>query len=206
MAKRNQHGRASGTKSGGRTSGLSARAAKQFIRPLTTSLKAFVKNGTDHEFRELIFELNSLFSQMKRHQEHFARYIGVNPAQFTFIVVIAEMPNIAVSQIADRMNVSSPFVTAEIGKLVDMGIVNKVQNHSDRRSSLLALTSKGENLIRELAPILCRANDLHFRSLNEETARVFKETINTIVMDGKRVLHELESPDMRDAMAPSTSL
>jgi DNA-binding MarR family transcriptional regulator len=207
MTKRNQNGGASATKPESRaSSGVSTSAAKQFARPLTTSLKAFVKNGSDREFRELVFELNSLFNQMKRHQEHFARYIGVNPAQFTFILVIAEMPNITVKQIADRMNVSSPFVTAEIGKLVEMGIVRKMQNDSDRRSSLLALTPKGENLTRELAPILCRANDLHFRSLTGQTGKAFKETIHTIVMDGKRVLHELESPDMRSAVAPSTKL
>jgi len=162
-----------------------------------------VKNGSDREFRELIFELNSLFNQMKRHQEQFASYIGVNPAQFTFILIIAEMPNVTVRQIADRMNVSSPFVTAEIGKLVNMGVVCRRENNSDRRSSFLNLTSKGENLVRELAPILCQANDLHFRSLTGESAKVFKETIHAIVADGRRVLHELESPDMRNAKAPS---
>src|ERR1700751_780615 len=122
MAKRNQHGRGSATRlAGGSSRGVAA--ARPFVPPLTTSLKAFVKNGSDHAFRELIFELNSLFNQMKRHQEHFARYIGVNPAQFTFILVIAEVPNITVRQLAYRMNVSSPFVTAEIGKLVDMNLV-----------------------------------------------------------------------------------
>jgi hypothetical protein len=103
------------------------------------------------------------------------------------------------------MNVTSPFVTAEIGKLVHMGIVYKEENSSDRRSSFLKLTSKGENLVRELAPILCRANDLHFRSLTEESARVLTELIHTIVVDGKRVLHELESPDFRNATAASAT-
>src|SRR4051794_3731020 len=92
MAKSEQRGRASGTKSDNKASRASTAGAKHFVPPLTTSLKAFVKNGSDHEFRELMFELNSLFNQMKRHQEQFARYIGVNPAQFTFILIIAEMP------------------------------------------------------------------------------------------------------------------
>src|SRR5436190_13084308 len=78
--------------------------------PLTTTLPAFVKNGSDHEFRQLMFELNSLFNQMKRHAEHFARFIGVNPAQFTIILIIAEMPDVTVRQIAEQMNVTSPFV------------------------------------------------------------------------------------------------
>jgi MarR family transcriptional regulator, organic hydroperoxide resistance regulator len=204
MAKRNQHGRASGTKPHGRFSSVSS-APKQFVPPLTTTLKAFVKNGSDHEFRRLMFVLNSLFNQMKRHAEYFARFIGVSPAQFTFILIIAEMPNVTVRQIAEQMNVTSPFVTAEIGKLVNMGIVRKETNIRDRRSSFLKLASKGENLVRELAPVLCRANDLHFRSLTEETANLLKQVIRQIVADGRRLLHELESPDLRNATASSVA-
>src|SRR5262245_2678125 len=173
--------------------------AQAFVPPLTTTLKAFVKNGSDHEFRQLMFELNSLSNQMKRHVEHFARYIGVSPAQFAFILMIAEMPDMTVPQIAEQMNVTSPFVTAEIGKLVTMGIVRKEANSRDRRSSFLRLTAKGENLFRELAPVLCRANDLHFRSLTEESARILQQTIHTLVVDGRRVLHEIEAPDMHNA-------
>ena len=173
--------------------------------PLTTTLPAFVKNGSDHEFRQLMFELNSLFNQMKRHAEHFARFIGVNPAQFTIILIIAEMPDVTVRQIAEQMNFTSPFVTAEIGKLVTMGIVSKEANSRDRRSSFLRLTAKGKNLVRELAPVLRRANDLHFRSLTEDSAQRLKQTIYALVVDGRRVLHELESPDMQNARAPSVA-
>src|SRR6266446_1388647 len=203
MAKRNQRTHSSGVESYRQLTRLPSDS--EFVPPLTTTLKAFVKNGSDHEFRLLMFELNSLFNQMKRHVDHFARFIGVNPAQFTFILLIAEVPNVTVREIALQMNVTSPFVTAEIGKLVNLGIVFKTANSNDRRSSFLKLTSRGEDLVRELAPILCRANDLHFRSLTEQSARVFRETIHTIVVDGRRVIHDLESPDMSNATAPSAA-
>jgi DNA-binding MarR family transcriptional regulator len=183
--------------------GAQPSTARRFAPPLTTTLKVFLKNGSDHEFRLLMFGLNSLFNQMKQHAEYFARYIGVNPAQFTFILIVAEMPDVTVRDIAQQMNVTSPFVTAEIGKLVEMGIVRKEANSHDRRSSFLKLTSKGESLLQELAPVLCRANDLHFRSLTEEKARSLADIIHTLVADGRRVLHELQSPDMDEATAPS---
>src|SRR5262245_56089406 len=123
MAKKNQHGRIS--EPYGQSAGAGASRREEFYPPLTTSLKAFVKDGSDREFRQLIFEMNSLFNQMKRHVEHFARFIGVSSAQFSFIMIIAEISNSTVRQIAEQMNVTSPFVTAEIGKLVDMGIVAK---------------------------------------------------------------------------------
>jgi MarR family transcriptional regulator, organic hydroperoxide resistance regulator len=171
--------------------------------PLTISLETFVKNGSDREFRQLIFELMGLSNQMKRHSDQFARYIGRNNAQFHLMIIMAEMPDLTVSQIAQLMNVTSQFVTIEIGQLIRDDIVSKRLDESDRRSSFLNLTSKGKNLIRELAPLLRRANNLHFRSLNEERAKILTETIHTLIVDGARVLHELESPDVRNAKAPS---
>src|SRR5262245_41703893 len=114
MAKTNQRIRPSKTDSSSRPARASS--ARKFAPPLTTTLKSFVKNGSDHEFRLLMFELNSLFNQMRQHVEYFARFIGVNPAQFTFIMIIAELSDVTVRDIAQRMNVTSPFVTAEVGE------------------------------------------------------------------------------------------
>ena len=178
-------------------------AADERFPPPTISLETFVKNGSDREFRNLIFELLALQNQMQRHTDVFSRYIGATGAQFHAIMIMARTPDLTVSQIAQLMNVTSQFVTIEIGNLVRKGIVEKRPNENDRRSGFLNLTAKGKKLVRELAPLLRRANDLHFRSLTTEQARILRETVHAIVEDGKRVIHELESPDVIDAMAPS---
>jgi len=174
--------------------------------PLTISLETFVKNGSDRTFRRLIFELMGLQNQMQRHSDQFARYIGTTNAQFQVLMVMAQMPDLTVSQLAQMMNVTSQFITIEIGGLIRKGIVEKRPNESDRRSSFLNLSLKGRNLVCELAPVMRRATNLHFRSLTEEGTKLLTETIHAIVEDGRRVIHELESPDIRDAMAPSARM
>jgi DNA-binding MarR family transcriptional regulator len=206
MANSNPRKRPGNAALGGNISNAGAAPTEEAFPPLTISLETFVKNGSDRKFRQLIFELMGLSNQMKRHIDQFARYIGRNNAQFHLMTIMAEMPDITVSQIAQLMNVTSQFVTIEIGQLIRDDIVWKRPDESDRRSSFLNLTSKGKNLIRELAPLLRRANNLHFRSLTEERAKILTETIHTLVVDGGRVLHELESPDVRNAMAPSAQL
>jgi len=191
---------------GGKFAHADANLADEAFPPLTISLDTFVKNGSDREFRQLMFELMGLHNQMQRHSDQFARYIGTNNAQFHMIMIMAETPDLTVSQIAQIMNVTSQFVTIEVGRLIRKGIVGKQPNPSDRRSSFLNLTPKGKNLVRELAPVLRRANNLHFRSLTEERARILTEMLHAIVEDGRRVIHELESPDIRNAMAPSAQL
>jgi len=188
---------------GGKFSRADANPVDEAFPPLTISLDAFVKNGSDRAYRKLIFELLGLQNQMQRHSDRFARYIGTNNAQFHAIMIMTATPDLTVSQIAQLMNVTSQFVTIEIGRLIRKGIVEKRPNESDRRSSFLNLSPKGKNLVRELAPVLRRANNLHFRSLTEERARSLTEMLHAIIEDGRHVIHELESPDIRNAMAPS---
>jgi DNA-binding MarR family transcriptional regulator len=171
--------------------------------PLTISLASFVTKGSDRAFRELMLDLVALQNQMQLHQGQFARYIGASNAQLHVIMTLAQTPDLTVSEIARIMNVTSQFVTIEIGNLVRKGIVEKRPNERDRRSSLVNLTAKGKNLFRELAPLLRRANDMHFRSLTGDRAAILKEIVHAIVEDGRRVIHELESPDVANATAPS---
>jgi DNA-binding MarR family transcriptional regulator len=177
--------------------------AEEAFPPLTISLETFVKEGSDREFRELIFDLIALHNQMQLHMDRFARHIGTTNAQFHVIIALARTPDLTVSQIAQLMNVTSPLVTIEIGSLVRKGIIERRPNENNRRSSFLKLTSKGKYLVRQVAPLLQRVNDLHFRSVTAEQAKVLRESLNAIVEDGRNVIHELESLEI-STMALST--
>ena len=181
----------------------SAAASKEIFPPLTTSLETFVKDGSDRALRRLIYNLTRLFNQMLRMRKHFAAYVGLTEAQLLMITFIAEMQCSTVGQIAEALSVSSQFVTAEIGDLVEKHIVEKRPNEADRRSMLLDLTAKGRNLLRDVAPLRRKANDTHWRSLTEDRAKLLEEIVNTLISDGNISLHELESPVLQGRKAPS---
>jgi len=119
------------------------------------------------------------------------------------MAVIAETMEPTVSGVAERLGVSSQFVTMEIGKLIASEIVRKRPNEADRRSMILSLTAKGEALLRELGPVRRKINDMTFRSLNEERARALREIVDRLLIDGRIAVHELDSPNMRGKQAPS---
>jgi len=178
-------------------------SADETFPPLTTSLETFVKNGSDRDFRLLVYDLIKLSNQLMRNRKHFATYMAVTEAQWLMIMIIAEMAATTVGHLAQQLNVSSQFVTIEIGDLVKKSIVEKRPNESDRRSMFLSLTPKGKNLLREVAPMLQKANDIMFRSLIPERARVLKEIVSTLIADGATALHELEAPHWAGKKAPS---
>jgi DNA-binding MarR family transcriptional regulator len=183
-----------------------AASAKDTFPPLTTSLEWFVKSGSDREFRELIYDLTSLSNLMLRGRKQFAAYIDVTEAQMLMMTIIAEAKDATVGTIARQLNVTSQFVTIEIGELVKKDIVERRPNEADRRSMFLGLTSKGRNLLCELAPLRRMKNDMTFRSLTEDRARILKEIVSALISDCTIALHDLEAPHLRSRKAPSAQL
>jgi DNA-binding MarR family transcriptional regulator len=165
--------------------------------PLTTTLKSFVKGGSDRAFRELMYSLVAIANQMARHRRLFADHIGVSEAQAIMLRMIAEGQHATVGQLAQQLHVTSQFVTIEIGDLVKKGIVEKRPNDADRRSMFLRLTAKGESLVRELSSIMRIANDIHFRSLTEDRAKNLQEILNAILNEGDESLHAISAPNLR---------
>ena len=158
---------------------------------------------SDRQFRPLIYGLISLSNLMRGNQERFAAYIGVSVPQYMMMIVLEDAPGSSVREIASRVEVSSQFVTLEIGRLVDKGLVEKRDSEADRRSVLLNLSSAGQALMSELAPLRRRTNDLMFGSLSGEQTATLHEIVATLLADGRNARHQLEAPDWRNQRAPS---
>jgi MarR family transcriptional regulator, organic hydroperoxide resistance regulator len=170
---------------------------------LSTSLKSLLKDGSDKDFRRLIYNLLSLSNVMVRNREHFAAFIGVTDQQYVIMTILYETPGATVSHIANQIHVSSQFITLETGKLIKKGLIDKQPNEIDRRSVSLSLTAKGQTLLREVWPLRLRTNDLTFQSLTKERAAILDETIGKLVMGARIALHELEAPQRSGQKAPS---
>jgi DNA-binding MarR family transcriptional regulator len=171
--------------------------------PLSISMETFIKDGTDREFRRLIYSLLSFSSLMIRHRDYYASYIGVTGSQYSMMAVIAEAQLATVGYVAEQMGVASQFVTAEMGKLIGKNIIEKTPSETDRRSMHLRLTLNGQNLLRELGPIRRESNDLMYGSLIGDRGRVLQEIIDILIKDANSALHALDAPHQRGRKAPS---
>ncbi len=181
-------------------------AADEVFPPLTTSLATFIKDGSDREFRRLIYSFVSLTGFMEANRDYFAAFIGVSSPQLLMMGVIAETPDPSVSAIADRLGVSTQFVTTEIGKLIAKNLVSKRPNEVDRRGVLLSLSAKGKALLRELGSVRRKINDMTFGSLTEARAGMLQEILDGLIRDARSAVHELDAPDMRGKKAATAQV
>jgi DNA-binding MarR family transcriptional regulator len=171
--------------------------------PLSTSMEAFLRDGTDRKFRHLIYSLLNFSALMIRHRECYASYIGVTGSQYSMVAIVADAGLATVGHVAEQMGVASQFVTGEISKLIEKDIIEKTPNEMDRRSIFLKLTPRGQRLLRELGPIRRESNDLMYGSLTADRGRALQEIIDKLIEDGNGALHAFDAPHRRGMKAPS---
>ncbi len=136
----------------------------------STNRDELLEAGSDVRFRQLVYDLFTISTHMQSVRDHVAERIGVTGPQYSILLAIAEMGNdvgVSVKRVAEHLHVSGAFVTAETGKLIKTGYLNKQQDQDDRRAVRLTLSTKGLTEIERVLPELREINDTFFGSLNK---------------------------------------
>jgi MarR family transcriptional regulator, organic hydroperoxide resistance regulator len=139
----------------------------------TISLAALLSGKrSDRAFRRLVRNLLTVARRVELARDYFGRGLNVTGPQYNLLMTVAELQGVtgvSVGSVAQAMHVSSSFVTAETGKLSDVGLLTKQPNPSDRRGALLKLSPLGRAKIHRLLAEIRAVNDLFFGLLTAES-------------------------------------
>tara|TARA_B100000315_G_scaffold250997_1_gene284889 strand:- start:1197 stop:1700 length:504 start_codon:yes stop_codon:yes gene_type:complete len=146
----------------------------------STNRAELLEGGSDARFRQLVYDLFTISTHMQSVRDHIAGRIGVTGPQYSILLAIAEMGNdvgVGVKRVAEHLHVSGAFVTAETGKLIKAGYLNKQQDSDDRRAVRLTLSTKGRREIEVVLPELRQVNDVFFSGLNKSEFEALSDII-----------------------------
>jgi DNA-binding MarR family transcriptional regulator len=153
--------------------------------PASISVAALLHDQqSDRQFRRLIRDLLTVTRRLELARDYFGRRINVTGPQYNLLMTVAELQGAAgasVGSVARAMHVSSSFVTAETGKLSDVGLLRKQTNRSDRRGALLKLTPSARRKIHRLLPEIRAVNDLFFGLLTAESFTALRAGAEALV-------------------------
>jgi MarR family transcriptional regulator, organic hydroperoxide resistance regulator len=160
--------------------------------PLTISLPALLNNKqSDRQFRRLVQDLLTLARRLETARDYFGRRINVTGPQYNLLMTVAQLQGaigISIGAVAQAMHVSSSFVTAETGKLSDVGLLKKVPNPSDRRSALLKLAPLGRTKIRGLFGEIRAVNELFFGPLTAQSFAALCASADALVRGSREAM------------------
>jgi DNA-binding MarR family transcriptional regulator len=123
--------------------------------------------------REFIADFYAAMSMMRLLRHEIASTLSLSSAEYSVLLAVWYLERkgeMTVRAIANHLHVAAAHVTAEIGKLVDKGLLTKRPDPVDRRAVGVNLTQNGRNVLRRLAPMLREINkplltDIHYRDL-----------------------------------------
>jgi hypothetical protein len=71
--------------------------------------------------------------------------------QMAILTLVAENPGLSNRPIADALNIQPPVVTRAADKLVEMGLLLRMQDDEDRRKVRLTVAAAGRRLLSQMA-------------------------------------------------------
>jgi len=83
--------------------------------------------------------------------------MDISPLQFGVMKLLKETGTLHIAEIGERLQVSRAQMTHVVDKLVDLGIVERKMDATDRRTTNIVLTAKGEATLEEHSILIRKA-------------------------------------------------
>jgi DNA-binding MarR family transcriptional regulator len=180
------------------------RIAAPSALPPTTSRRALLKGGSDHDFRVLVADLLTISSRMEMVRGHLGARMGVSGPQYSVLIAIAHFQGehgVSVGALATALHVSNAFIASETGKLAQRGLLHKRANPKDRRGILLRIAPAGRIEIGKIGDEIRAINDLFFGALDAKAFAALSKAVRALVHSSRKAIQYVsaEEPEKLDA-------
>ncbi len=196
-------GRTSGRKDEDRRQGRVAECAADFLQAASDGLTSRDAGlGRDDEFRQVIYTIVQVLSEVESCGAAFGRAIGLTRSQFAVLMGVAYQQGdsgVRINMLARYVQLASTHVTTEVGVLSRKGLVSKTVDPEDRRSVLVRLSPKGEATVTSIAPFVRRVNDLLFKDISREQLKALREIFTVLSLNSEFALAEVRRSEREQA-------
>lgn len=139
-----------------------------FVPPITVSHSQLLADGSDNNFRQVIYLFVEVLGRLAKCREAFGRAMGLTGSQFLVLIGVAYRQGengVTIKQLSQYVHLAPTHVTTEVGRLIRKGLLNKTAGNDDRRSVRVNLTPAGETAVTAVSPFVRRVNDLLFEGV-----------------------------------------
>lgn len=134
--------------------------------------------------QELTYEFLSNYRKLNKMSrtnlnELLETYLPFN--EFMVLRLIREQSHQNVSQIAERLSVSSSHITSVSEKLIKKGYLNRMRAENDRRVVYLELTETGEKVTTEVESTITEYFHRKLENVTDEEIIVFNRLLTKLL-------------------------
>ena len=115
------------------------------------------------ETAKLSHQLVEFYEKLSSWEQGVVKHSGLSPAQMHTIEIVGHSGSLRMKELAKKMGITTGTLTVMIDRLEQQGLLKRTPHETDRRSYLIALTPKGQDLFAE-------HHQYHLRLTEEITA------------------------------------
>ena len=141
----------------------------------------------DATLREFIADLYAAMAMMRLLRQEIATALSLTTAEYSVVLAVWYLErtgDTTVRAIADHLHVAAAYVTSEVGRLADKGLLVKRPHPADRRAVGVALTKPARDLLARLGPLLHDINAPLFEGLRYQDLLTVHRFLRNIVEHG----------------------
>jgi DNA-binding MarR family transcriptional regulator len=127
---------------------------------------------------DVFFSFHLFFRRVAR-EETTQSTRRFDPSRFVLGAVMKHGP-IHMSEIGKRMDISKPYMTALVDKLIREGLVERIPDKNDRRVINVAITKAGRHTLKEFRKNARKIIVENLSSLNSDDVSALHESLKTI--------------------------
>lgn len=159
----------------------------------TVGLNSLLVDGEEALFRAFISETFAAIDVLRATRRQISRGIGLTTSQFAVLIAIAQLNDGApsIKRIAGHLRISASNVTADVGRLVERGLLLKRVSSGDVRALEIYFTVKGKDLLRKLLPIARRTNDTLFAQMSADEMKTITRVFSRVTSAGPLALETI---------------
>lgn len=105
----------------------------------------------------------------------------ITPVQYASLVAIRENPRVDATRLSALVAFDRSTIGSVLERLEAKGFIERTGSSQDKRIKLLELTPKGARLLRDVEPVVMRAQDRILAPLHREDRRRFMALLARIV-------------------------
>ncbi|MBP2654582.1 MAG: transcriptional regulator, MarR family [Firmicutes bacterium] len=124
------------------------------------------------------FIISRTYSKMKNRFLKNLKRFGITLEQWVLLAQLSEKEGISLTDLSLVSLRDKPYTTRLIERLEENGLIFKEEDKFDKRSSLIYLTNKGEEIKKEILPIANEINERLVNDMNEGEVKKLKDLLH----------------------------
>ncbi len=136
--------------------------------------------------------------ELLRHFRPIISHFGLTEQQWRILRTLSEKDPLEPREICELCHILSPSLTGVLSRMESMGLVTRTRVPEDQRRIIVRLTTKSEQLVAELGPLIMAQYQIIEKALGAELISQLYDIMDKVIATESSAIARVDLPEKKD--------